>query len=141
MRVNQTAGNLIELFSNGPFVSQMSSVVSAFSVPIDSVVKGEGHTADKVTREKKRFLSLGRSEYNERPENIFFQKKWLSEMLKDALKCWKRILFFPFPWCYRFMDSDVVFGNAMHAKLILNDSLTAFQPLHAENGKLCVCVL
>lgn len=75
MRVNQTAGNLIELFSNGPFVSQMSSVVSAFSVPIDSVVKGGGHTADKVTGEKKRFLSLGRSENNEWPENIFFQEE------------------------------------------------------------------
>lgn len=75
MRVNQTAGNLIELFSNGPFVSQMSSVVSAFSVLIDSVVKGGGHAIDKVTEEKKRFLSLGWLENNKRPENIFPQEE------------------------------------------------------------------
>lgn len=70
MRVNQTAGNLIELFSNGPFVSQMSSVVSAFSVPIDSVVKvGGGHTAWIRSPEERKDFRLASS------LSIFFQEE------------------------------------------------------------------
>lgn len=72
MRVNQTAGNLIELFSNGPFVSQMSSVVSAFSVPIDSLLREEVIQRIRSPEERKDFCL---SENNERSENIFFQEE------------------------------------------------------------------